>query len=137
VELKSTRAKVGCLFVGLLVVFTAGYWILARHSDDPLDIIVADLQKRSISPAARLIKKSDPERTRLSANASWEIESDQDWKGYSQDLLHRFHDFKIAESPDGKITMSKQLPGDTLYLTFEKIADNPLKIRVSFRGYPS
>jgi hypothetical protein len=51
--------------------------------------------------------------------------------------VKRFHDFKIRDSGDGKIVMSKQLPGDTLSLTIERIADNPLKVRISFRGYPS
>ena len=136
-DLTSTRVKAVGFFGGLLLLLAFGYWKLAPSGDDPLNDIVADLQKRSIPAAARVLKKSEPERDRFAARAVWEIELNQDWNDYSRDIVKRFHDFKIQDSGDGKIVMSKQLPGDTLSLTIEKIADNPLKVRISFRGYPS
>jgi hypothetical protein len=138
VDLISTRVKAAGFIAGLLLLLGVGYWKLASdHEEEPVKSIVADLRRRSMPVDATLLDDSQPKLERFTVRAHWHFELNQDWDEYSRWLVERFRDFKIKDSGDGKIYMSKQLPGDTLRLTIERLERTPLRVRVSFSGFPS
>lgn len=126
------------LIAGVAVLLILGYWKFA-HDDrnQPIRAIVADLQQRTLPPGARTVARSDFASDQRSVSASWEIELDLDWNEYCKWVQTQCSDFTTGGPNGGKMIMVKQLPGDSLSVTIERIADNPLKVRVSFRGYPS
>ena len=125
---------VGGLFLLLIVVFLA--WG-PGHQDTQIENIVADLRRRTIPPDTKVLENQELQRENISVRASWTFECDQDWVAYSQSVKERCLAYNIREEGAGKLLLMQQLPGDTLSVTIEKLGDNPLKVRVSFRGYPS
>ncbi len=107
------------------------------NNNEPIKAIIADFQKRSMPVDGRWLRRPEPEFGNWSVDAVWEIETREDWNEFSIWIGQRFRDFKTKDSIDGKILLLKQLHGDTLRLLIEKIGESPLRVRVSFRGYPS
>jgi hypothetical protein len=138
VGLYSTRAKVIAVIGGLLLLLFVAYLTWGPgHQDTQIENIVADLRRRTIPPDAEVLEDQELHRENMSVRASWTFECDQDWVAYSQLVKERCLAYKIREAGAGKLLLSQQLPGDTLSVTIEKLGDSPLKVRVSFRGYPS
>jgi hypothetical protein len=138
VGLKSTRAKVVGVIGGLLLLLFVAYLTWGPgHQDTQIENIVADLRRRTIPPDAKVLERLEPKLENMAVRASWTFESDQHWATYSQSVKEKCLAYKIREEGVGKLLLMQQLPGDTLSVTIEKLGDNPLKVRVSFRGYPS
>jgi hypothetical protein len=132
------RAMIVAFVAGFGLLLVLGYWKFALGDrDEPIRTIVADLRQRTAPPGTRTLATSDLESDQRSVKVFWIIELDQDWNEYCRWVRGSCADFKTVGPKDGKMVMLKQLPGDTLRLTIEKLTDMPLQVRVSFVGAPS
>ena len=122
--------------VGLVAVFIFFRCIPNEH-DDPIRQIVADLERRTIPPGANVLDRSDFERDSRSARAAWEIELNGEWSEYCRKVRQQCPDFKTDGPDESKMMLLKQLPGDTLRLELKKVSVSPLRVRITFTGYPS
>lgn len=105
---------------------------------DPLPQQVLDLRERTLPSRARLIAASNLSRDGRSAEATWEIETEMRWEDYSAWAPTQLREFNVADASASALHLTKPLDGDTYTLDIEVISVGPpLRLRVSFQGFPS
>jgi hypothetical protein len=123
------------------VLFLLYFFCLRSDEQDPhahIREIAADLQGRTLRPGAQQLGPLNTETVKWSIKAIWDIETSQQWEDYCQWVSEQFIlDFKARRVDDSKLLLVKHLPGDTYRVTLERIGSKPLRVRVTFLGYPS
>jgi len=88
----------------------------------------------SNTTGTRLVSATSPSRGASSVQASWEIESDQEWPAYREVLERALPAGYTASASGGHdASFTRRLSGDTFYIRVEVLsAGPPLRIRLTF-----
>lgn len=110
------------------------------HERDPDDLLksrLAILRGRTSPPGSRIVNSSGLIRSPFSVSASWECETDWDWKKYSEWVELQFAGFQVIRRDNSEVVFSRPVGGDTESIAVRALAHSqPLRVRVSFSMYP-
>jgi len=117
----------------VLLMFGAGC-----QRPDPVQEEIQHVRDRTMPSAARLVRTVATERTAWSVTASWEIETDESWKQYSDWVAERLGgDYVTAEASDSGRVLRRNLLGDVYVLQIEPTSTgSPLRVRARFIASP-
>jgi hypothetical protein len=110
------------------------------HQADPdaaLKGRLAELRRQTTPPTAPIDTSSGPVRSQFSVAASWEFETEWDWKTYSEWVKSELSGFEIIRRNDPEIVFARPVGGDTESIAVRRVSNSrPLRVQVTFRMYP-
>ena len=106
----------------------------------PADPIMADVESardRTLPPAGRIVTFPPLRRDEHRARASWEIETEMSWDGYTAWVEARLGEYRLAEKGRDQLRLTHQLEGDVYVLVLVAKPDSrSLRIEASFEARP-
>jgi len=126
-----------------LALFTAAVLFSAaacRQARPPQDFgeLVSDVEARIKPEGAEVERRSQVERTKVSARVSWEIRAKSSWAAYRAWLAARLggeNGFHTKSENASQVVFSRALPADVHSLNVELLEPGPpIRVRVTFEA---
>lgn len=105
---------------------------------DSLEPTVLALQKTTCPESGNVSAYDGIKRDAQRVEASWVLETAQDWEAYRRWVAGRLAGYERTASSAGESTFIRALTGDVHSLRIERIQPGPpLRVRITFLAHPS